>query len=99
GAPFDLELRFRTAKGREIWVRAIGEAGRAEDGSVATVHGAIQDISERKQAEQSLRATEARFRQFADEMPFLMWTADAEGKVDYSNRYLCEYTGVDPELP
>ncbi len=99
GTPFDHELRFRTARGREIWVCAIGEAGRAEDGSVVTVHGAIQDISERKQAEHSVRATEARFRQFADEMPFLMWTADMDGNVDYSNQYLFEYTDADPEQP
>lgn len=98
GTPYDQELRFRTAKGREIWVRVIGEAVRGEDGTVVALHGAIQDITERKEAENSLRATEERFRQFADKMPFLMWTADAEGNTEFSNRFLLEYTGVDPGL-
>jgi PAS domain S-box-containing protein len=98
GTPYDQELRFHTAKGREIWVRVIGEAVRGEDGTVVALHGAIQDITERKETEHSLRATEERFRQFANKMPFLMWTADAEGNADFSNRFLLEYTGVDPGL-
>jgi|GEM_PF-2352616 len=99
GTPYDQELRFRTAKGREIWVRVIGEAVRAEDGTVTSVRGAIQEITERKEAERNLRASELRFREVADQMPFLMWSADAAGNTEYVNRYLHEYTGADPRLP
>ncbi len=49
GQPFDLELPLVTAKGRAIWVRAIGEAVREDgraDGPVTRLAGALQDISD-----------------------------------------------------
>ena len=45
GEPFDLELSLRDASGRKVWVRHKGEAQR-EDGSVALVIGAVQDVTE-----------------------------------------------------
>ena len=54
GEPYDLELRFITAKGNERWVHAIGRAER-EGGKTVKVHGTFQDITERKQAEEALQ--------------------------------------------
>src|SRR5437899_1382072 len=42
------------------------------------------------------RASEARYRQLADAMPQIVWTADAAGKTLYFNRRWSEYTGLDP---
>ena len=53
GAEWDLELPFVTAKGREIWVRAVGAAER-ENGECVRLAGAFQDITERKCAESLL---------------------------------------------
>ena len=50
GRPYDLELPFITAKGRHIWVRAIGQP-EFRDGKCVRLFGAFQDITERKQAE------------------------------------------------
>ncbi|MEJ2737705.1 MAG: PAS domain S-box protein, partial [Anaerolineae bacterium] len=47
GEPWDLELRFITAKGNRLWVRAIGKAER-QDGRVVRLSGTFQDITERK---------------------------------------------------
>jgi len=58
GTSWDLELRLITTTGRSIWVRALGEA-EYEQGSVAYLVGAIQDITERRQAEQVLRDAKA----------------------------------------
>jgi PAS domain S-box-containing protein len=54
GAPFDLELPLRTAGGREVWVRALGQARRS-GARVTRVVGAVQEISARKQAELAMR--------------------------------------------
>ncbi len=51
GTPFDLEVQCVTASGRRLWVRAVGDAERGADGSVVRVQGALQDISERREAE------------------------------------------------
>lgn len=51
------------------------------------------DITERVLAESALRETEERFRQLADAMPQLVWTARPDGTVDYYNRRAEEYEG------
>ena len=54
GEGFDLELPLTTATGRRIWVRAAGEAERA-DGRVVRLVGAIQDITARRRLEHEVR--------------------------------------------
>ncbi|MDM8527013.1 PAS domain S-box protein [Anaerolineales bacterium HSG24] len=57
GTSFDLELPFITAEGRHIWVRAMGQAQYKGETTVR-LYGTIQDITERKQAEEKLRQRE-----------------------------------------
>jgi diguanylate cyclase (GGDEF)-like protein len=54
GESWDLELEIVSAKGRHLWVRAQGEPVR-EDGVIAQLAGAFQDISDRKRAELELQ--------------------------------------------
>ena len=54
GQPFDLEVPLVTARGRRLWVRAIGRA-HVEDGKVVRVGGVLQDIDARKRAEEELK--------------------------------------------
>ncbi len=54
GEPWDLELRFITATGRELWVRAIGNA-ELQEGKVVRLSGTFQDVTKSKQAEQALQ--------------------------------------------
>ncbi len=51
GTPYDFELPKVTAKGRQIWVRSIGEAVRDAEGKIIRIQGAFQDITVRKQIE------------------------------------------------
>ncbi|MBN1240364.1 MAG: PAS domain-containing protein [Gammaproteobacteria bacterium] len=55
GTSFDVELQIITARGRRLWARAVGEAIRDASGKIVRVQGALQDISERKNAEIALR--------------------------------------------
>ncbi len=61
GTPFDLELELITAKGRSVWIRAIGEAERDAGGNVTHVRGAIQDISKFREVTDEARRTAERF--------------------------------------
>lgn len=54
GTTFDVELRIRTAKGRVLWVRAIGDV-EYRDGICVKLVGSIQDINDRKQAELAIQ--------------------------------------------
>ena len=51
-------------------------------------------MSERKRAEIALRESEQRFRQLADAMPQIVWTARPDGNIDYLNRRWTEFTGL-----
>ncbi len=53
GLPWSLELTLITFKGLEIWVAATGQA-EFKDGVCVRLFGSLQDISERKSAEQEL---------------------------------------------
>jgi len=46
GKSFDEVLQLVTAKGKSIWVRAIGEAVSDPSGTVVAVEGAVQDITQ-----------------------------------------------------
>ncbi len=59
GIWYDLELRLITAKGRSIWVRSTGGADH-EAGQPVRLCGALQDITDRIEARESLRDSEAR---------------------------------------
>jgi PAS domain S-box-containing protein len=54
----------------------------------------FRDVSERKRAEIALRESEQRFRQLADAMPQIVWTAGPDGNIDYLNRRWTEFTGL-----
>jgi PAS domain S-box-containing protein len=58
GIPWDLELRFVTARGRRLWVRAIGKAEH-QNGKAVRLSGTFQDITERKQAEKAIQEAAA----------------------------------------
>ena len=62
GTPYEFEVEKITAKGRRIWVRCVGEAVRGADGRIVRLQGAIQDISERKSADEVLRRRDALLR-------------------------------------
>lgn len=52
-----------------------------------------RDITARKQAEEALKRSEENFRQLADSMPQIIWTARPDGYLDYYNKRWYEYTG------
>lgn len=56
----------------------------------------LRDVAERTWPAVERARSEARYRELADAMPQLVWTADPDGRVDYYNRRREEYRGFEP---
>jgi two-component system, sporulation sensor kinase E len=53
----------------------------------------FRDITSRKQSEESLKSSEARYRFLAESMSQYVWTTDENGQVDYANQHFLTFTG------
>ena len=74
----------------------ISQQKRADE--LAVANRALQaEIAARKQAEQSLRESETRFRTMANAIPQLAWIAKADGYLFWYNQRRYDYTGSTPE--
>ena len=69
---------------------------RDEKGRILYWFGTNTDVSDIKSMEAALRQSEQRFRQLADAMPQIVWTARPDGNIDYMNRRWSEFTGLPP---
>ncbi|HEX6083224.1 MAG TPA: PAS domain S-box protein [Thermoanaerobaculia bacterium] len=87
----NVEARFRIKNGTEL----IGVVGSAlvEINGRRCVLSSVIDITERKRAEESMRRSEARFREFADTAPAMLWITDPDGLCTYISRGWLEFTG------
>ena len=63
GIPYDEIMEIVTARGRRRWVRTIGEAIRDDNGAIVRVHGAFQDITDQKAAEDERDRLQAQLNQ------------------------------------
>jgi PAS domain S-box-containing protein len=85
GEPFDLEAQVETRDGRRLWLRIIGEAGTAPDGSVTKVSGAIQDITAAKEASRRNEELAARLTATFESITDGLYTLDEDWRVTYLN--------------
>jgi PAS domain S-box-containing protein len=70
---------------------------KARDGSILGINISAEDITERKRAEAVLIANETKFRELADNISQLAWTADALGRIYWYNRRWHDYVGTTLE--
>ncbi len=74
-------------------------AAPIRDGDHAPVGAVLvfRDVTERKRIEDSLRESEAQFRQLAETIPQLAWMAQPDGHIFWYNRRWYDYTGTTPQ--
>lgn len=72
-------FRMKRKDGSEIWVEDHGRYVHDEQGNLLYHEGILRDITDRLKAEDSLRASEARFRALFDDVPIAIWEQDFSG--------------------
>ena len=78
--PYNLDLRFTSAKGKELIARATG-APLISDGEVVKLQGTLQDITEIKKAEAALLQSQRNFRAVIDTLPLAFYLASGPDEV------------------
>jgi PAS domain S-box-containing protein len=91
--PARYEKEYRRKDGTLVPVDVLAELDRNEQGEPCGFTAFITDISERKQFECALRASEERFRRLYDEAPVGYHEIDTEGRVVSINKTECDMLG------
>jgi PAS domain S-box-containing protein len=106
---FDSGRAYRTAGARFVLQPSDGGAPQTRfvdfvfqpiTDATGTVTGIFVDgidVTERILAQEAIRTSEAQFRGFAQAMPNHVWTAPANGLLDWFNERVAEYSGREPQ--
>ena len=97
-ALLNVEYRIKKADTGDIrWIARRAEFVRDDGGAPVWMRGVVQDVTERKLAEVTLQESEARFRVLAQAVPNQVWSATPEGKLDWVNQKVIDYSGLDED--
>ena len=87
---------YRPGRPPDVWVDLDYSPLLDESGRPAGVLAIVIETTERMRAEKALRDSEAQFRTFAGAMPNHVWAATPDGRLDWFNQQVFEYTGAEP---
>ncbi|MFH1738161.1 MAG: PAS domain S-box protein [bacterium] len=83
GVSWRADFRVRTRDGKVRWMTNAAVQVRDERGKVVGSLGILQDITERKQAEEAFQKSERRYRLLAENVTDVIWTMDMNMRYTY----------------
>jgi len=97
--PFlDFENAVRNKDGRIVWVSTNGSPVLNDRGELAGYRGSSTDITERKRAQEALRASEERYRLISENTADVIWLLDADSRrFTYVSPSVQQLLGYSPE--
>src|SRR5437773_668870 len=93
GVDHESEYRITRPDGSTRWIAGYGSVELDEDGKPAFARGVSRDITLRKNAEEELRESEARFRAMADTAAVMIWVSGADKLCTFFNKGWLDFTG------
>lgn len=87
-------LRTRDGSYRIFFTRGVPIFN--DNGEILEWIGTLTDITERKQAEEALRASERRFRELVEMLPIAVYTCNLSGGIEGYNKSAVELWGREP---
>ncbi|WNM28219.1 PAS domain S-box protein [Demequina capsici] len=97
GSPFREEFEFTGGSGTLKRVVIMGDPLQMDEHGRTLVHGSVQDITRWAAAESELERTRRRFAALTAAVPFAVWSAGADGQIEYANEAMRTFTGAGPE--
>jgi PAS domain S-box-containing protein len=92
GRPFHTTYRIRRTDGALRWLDLVGHF-LAPDGGPLRMIGVLTDNTEQQLAEETLRASEERFRIMADTAPVMIWMSGTDTLCSFFNKPWLDFTG------
>jgi PAS domain S-box-containing protein len=92
-----VDYQVTAPDGSLIWLEARGLAVYDGRGVATHMRGMTIDITDRKQNEEALAASEARYRVLADLNPQGIWRGAPDGSITYANQSFLDYIGMTIE--
>ena len=91
------EKRYLKKDGKKVWVRVRVTAIRDRRDAIKYWLGLVEDISERKVAEQAIRESEEKYRNILEGMEEGYFEVDLSGNMTFYNNAICRILGNLPE--
>ncbi|MCD4773341.1 MAG: PAS domain S-box protein, partial [Bacteroidales bacterium] len=92
------ELELIRKDGRKIIIE-VRESPLLKDGKTVSIVGSLTDITERKQAEEALKASNENFQQVVSNITTVVWKADIGKNGTFENTYISPVVDELLELP
>mgnify|MGYP006155440125 FL=1 len=92
---YEFEYRMIAAGGNSVWFHDVVAVQRL-DGVAAVIRGFLIDVSKRKRAEATARASETRVRQLIEQAPDAIVAARANGQIAFVNHQAEHLFGYPP---
>lgn len=92
---YQIEKRYVRKDDSIVWGRLTATALKNEAGEPIYGLGLIEDITEKKVAENALKASERRYRDLFEGVPVGVFRADSDGRLQDVNRAMLEILGYD----
>lgn len=93
-----IQARLIRKDGRTIWVTIDATMVRGIDGQPQYAVAMVQDVTERKCAEDAVRSSERQFRTLTSHAPVGIFQCDVEGNNQFVNERWCAMTGMGAEV-
>ncbi|WP_459922258.1 sigma 54-interacting transcriptional regulator [Desulfatiferula olefinivorans] len=94
--PFLAEYQIIHKNGSMKWVETLVQFILDEEGRPVCITGASRDITRKKQAEDALKASEAKYRQLTEEIRDVVLVVLPDSTIDYISPVIRELGGYDP---
>ncbi|MHB1462599.1 MAG: ABC transporter substrate-binding protein [Armatimonadota bacterium] len=92
---FDMDYKIiRPSDGQVRWVWSVGEVDCDDEGNPVRQVGTIQDITERKLAEEALAHSRAEIKAIYDSAPVMICVLDSDSCIQYANAEFLTFVNI-----